>query len=78
MSTNITSVLTLANIFPQYIASIDPDIKVFDALQTDHWQDEDQTKYLWIVPTDPKAIGYNLDAFRAENKLFEEPEVEDV
>lgn len=43
---------------------------VLDGDDIENWEDEEHTYYVWILSTDPRAVGYNYNAFTAVSPLF--------
>lgn len=44
--------------------------EMLDGEDIDRWADADQSNYIWIVSTDPKAVGYNWEAFKLGNTVL--------
>lgn len=76
LSINATSIFDLAQKFPLYIDQVAPGTVIVEGIETDKWLYENQDNYLWIITTDPKAKGYNYDAFREASHLFIENIIE--
>ena len=72
LSVNATSILALATLFPQYVSAVSPDTIIVEGVEKDKWLDENQDNYLWIISTDPKAIGYDYKTFIESSPLFTE------
>ncbi len=69
LDAKVTSVLDLARKFPYYISQVAPDTVVYDGVDIEHWEDGDQTNYLWIISTEPD-IAYGLQNFKLQSPLF--------